>query len=110
MSRFTTIPHTNHRACLPVIKASALAVWLHCWRNVPNAVQFTYEANGVSTVLIPALSYGLSWRARTVADLIGIANGGTASSVNEDDGDRNYKRKDCSPMYSKVLTILKSNV
>jgi len=91
MSRFTTIPRTNHRACLPVIKASALAVGL-LLAGAANAVQFTYD-NGVSGSFDSTLSYGLSWRAQSPdRSLIGIANGGTASSVNEDDGDRNYKK------------------
>ena len=91
MSRFKTIPRTNHSTCLPVIKASALAVGLML-AGAANAVQFTYE-NGVSGSFDSTLSYGLSWRAQSPdRSLIGIANGGTASSVNEDDGDRNYKK------------------
>jgi hypothetical protein len=39
------------------------------------------------------LSYGASWRAsKPTPSLIGVGNGGTAGTVNSDDGDLNFKR------------------
>lgn len=53
--------------------------------------QFTYDE--VQGSLDTTVSYGLSWRAQSRdSDIIGIANGGKAFSVNGDDGNLNYDR------------------
>ena len=54
------------------------------------AFQFKMD-NGLTGSLDTTLSYGVSVRASSRdASLFGIANGGTARSVNEDDGNLNY--------------------
>ena len=87
MSGLNTTQRTRQHAYLPAIKASAVAVGL-LLASAAQATQFTFD-NGVSGSFDSTLSYGLSWRAQSPdRSLIGITNGGTASSVNEDDGDR----------------------
>ncbi len=85
----------SHRAFLPAVKVSAVAVASTialCFAGAANAVQFTYDS-GVTGSFDTTLSYGLSIRAQApIRSLIGIANGGASRSVNEDDGDRNYKK------------------
>ena len=73
--------------------AMPLAVALALWGAAPaHALQFElpsgFKANVDTTV-----SYGVSVReADRDPNLIGIANGGTSRSVNEDDGDLNFDR------------------
>lgn len=56
------------------------------------AFQFKME-NGLTGSLDTTVSYGISVRAASRdPGLIGIANGGTSRSVNEDDGDLNYEK------------------
>jgi Protein of unknown function (DUF1302) len=84
-----------HRAFLPAVKVSAVAVASAIslgFAGSANAIQFTYDS-GVTGSFDTTLSYGLSIRAQApIKSLIGIANGGASRSVNEDDGDRNYKK------------------
>ena len=90
MSRHTNHPK-SHRAYFPAIKVSALAVGLML-AGAAGATQFTYD-NGITGSFDSTFSYGISKRLQAPdASLIGITNGGTAASVNEDDGDRNYKK------------------
>jgi hypothetical protein len=82
---------TRARALSPVLKASAVAVAL-ALTSTANAEQFSYE-NGFSGSFDSTLSYGISVRAeKQDPSLIGIANGGTSRSTNEDDGDRFYAK------------------
>jgi hypothetical protein len=75
----------------PALKISAVAVGLALSASA-QAGQFTFE-NGASGSFDTTISYGVSVRTKNPdASLIGIANGGTARSVNEDDGDRNYQK------------------
>lgn len=77
----------------PALKLSALAVSLAV-ASAANAVTFTTE-NGVSGSFDSTFSFGHSIRTEKPApSLIGIANGGTSRSVNEDDGTRNYLKGD----------------
>jgi hypothetical protein len=56
------------------------------------AMQFEF-ANGIKANLDTTVSYGVSIRAQDRdASLIGIANGGTSRSVNEDNGDLNFEQ------------------
>jgi hypothetical protein len=56
------------------------------------AMQFEF-ANGIKANLDTTVSYGVSIRAEDRdASLIGIANGGTSRSVNEDNGDLNFDK------------------
>lgn len=68
-----------------------LALLALFWASPAAAFQFTLGE--VQGSLDSTLSYGLSWR---MADqdkrLIGIANGGTAYSLNGDDGNLNYDK------------------
>jgi hypothetical protein len=71
----------------PLVIAIALAV-----PGPALAFQFKLE-NGITGSLDTTLSYGVSVRADSRDNaLIGIANGGTTRSVNEDDGDLNYEK------------------
>src|SRR6266545_2421063 len=75
------------KSFVPVAKPLALAV---AFAAAPAlAVQFEFE-NGLKASVDTTLTYGIAIRAadRDPA-LIGIANGGTSRSVNEDDGDLN---------------------
>lgn len=81
------------RALSPVLKASTVAVAL-ALSGTASAIQFSYE-NGFNGSFDSALSYGISVRAQEQSKtLIGLANGGVSRSVNDDDGDRAYKKGD----------------
>ena len=78
-------------ALSPVLKVSSLAVALAIGGNA-HAIQFNYD-NGFSGSFDSTFSYGISVRAQSASpSLIGIANGGTARSTNEDDGNRSYAK------------------
>ena len=89
----------SRRAFLPVVKTSAAAVASALvsaialsFAGSADAIQFTYDT-GVTGSFDTTFSYGLSIRAQApIKSLIGIANGGSERSVNEDDGDRNYQK------------------
>ncbi|APV48378.1 hypothetical protein BWI17_00955 [Betaproteobacteria bacterium GR16-43] len=71
----------------PLVLALALAA-----AGPAAAYQFKMD-NGITANVDTTLSYGAAFRAQGAErQLIGIANGGTTRSVNEDDGDLNYKR------------------
>ena len=58
---------------------------------VSPAEAFQFSLGDVQASLDSTLSYGLSWRvADRDDDLVGLANGGKAYSVNGDDGNLNY--------------------
>jgi hypothetical protein len=75
----------------PAVKPLALAIAL---AGCGTAQAFKYEfANGVSASIDTVLSYGISVRANDRDEtLVGIANGGRARTVNEDDGNLNFKK------------------
>ncbi|MCW5766949.1 MAG: DUF1302 domain-containing protein, partial [Phycisphaeraceae bacterium] len=73
----------------PLLKPLALALAL-AGAGPALAFQFKLD-NGLTGSLDTTLSYGISVRASDRdRSLVGIANGGTARSVNEDDGNLNY--------------------
>ncbi len=77
----------------PALKLSALAVGL-ALAGTAGAEQFKYD-NGMTGSFDSTFSYGLSIRISDPSkDLIGLSNGGTSRSVNEDDGTRNYKKNE----------------
>lgn len=83
----------------PALKPLALATVLACATSA-HAFQFKTE-NGISGSFDTTISYGVSVRAQGAdSNLIGIANGGTSRSTNEDDGNRNYKKND---IFANVL-------
>ena len=73
----------------PLVAALALAL---APATPAVAMQFEF-ANGIKANLDTTVTYGISIRAadRDPA-LIGIANGGTSRTVNEDDGDLNFEK------------------
>ncbi len=73
--------------------AKPLAVALALWGAAPaHALQFEFP-NGIKANVDTTVSYGISVRASDRdPTLIGIANGGTSRSVNEDDGDLNFDK------------------
>src|SRR5436190_23272813 len=75
----------------PAVKPLAIAIAL---LGCGTASAFKSEfANGVSLSVDTTVSYGISVRAEERdSALIGIANGGTARTVNEDDGNLNFKK------------------
>jgi hypothetical protein len=83
----------NRSRPAPILKPLALAAVLYCATSA-QAFQFKTE-NGISGSFDTTVSYGVSIRAKDPdASLIGISQGGTARSTNEDDGNRNYKKGD----------------
>ncbi len=78
------------RPALATLSAALIATGLCA---APNAIAMSFDwGNGVSGSFDTTLSLGGLWRmqGRDPA-LIGIANGGTARSVNGDDGNLNYR-------------------
>jgi Protein of unknown function (DUF1302) len=83
--------HLTRSTFLPALKLSALAVGLAIAGGA-SAAQFKFDS-GISGSFDSTFSYGLSIRTQDPdKSLIGLANGGTSRSVNEDDGTRNYKK------------------
>lgn len=75
----------------PVVKPLALAVAL-LGAGSAHALQFE-PVNDLKVQVDTTVSYGVSIRAQTAdPNLIGITNGGTSRSVNEDNGDLNFSR------------------
>ncbi len=74
------------------VKPLVLAVAMLAAAGPAAAFQFKME-NGLTGSLDTILSYGASFRAdNRNPGLIGIANGGSSRSVNEDDGDLNWEK------------------
>ena len=89
------------RMAVPVLKATAVAVGL-ALSGAAGAISLQFD-NGVSGSFDTTISAGVSVRTeKPDPTLIGIANGGTSRSVNEDDGDRGYKRGDT---FSELLKV-----
>lgn len=85
----------------PLAKRSAVAVAL-LLAGVAHAEQFKFE-NGISGSLDSTISAGVSIRTEGPdGRLFGIANGGQSRSVNEDDGDRAFKR---NRPFSKLIKV-----
>ncbi len=75
----------------PAAKPLALALAL-CGTVPAYALQFSWD-NGLKANVDTTITYGIAVRASgRDPNLIGIANGGTSRSVNEDDGDLNFKK------------------
>lgn len=79
------------KASRPALKPLALALAL-AGSTPAFALQFEFD-NGLKANLDTTLTYGISVRAQgRDPALYGIANGGTARSVNEDDGNLNFDK------------------
>jgi hypothetical protein len=90
-------------ALRPALKPLALAVALLGAGSV-HAMQFTLGEE-VKASVDTTITYGISVRAsKRDPALIGIANGGTSRSVNEDDGDRNFDKGDAFANLIKATT------
>ena len=91
------------KAFRPAVKPLALAIAL-LGAAPAFALQFTFD-NGLKANVDTTLTYGIAIRAddRDPA-LIGIANGGTSRSVNEDDGDLNFKKNKAFSNVIKATT------
>lgn len=91
----------NHRHALPAVKVSVLAIGL-ALSGAATAEQFKFES-GLTGSFDTTISAGVSIRTESPdRTLIGIANGGTSRSVNEDDGDRAYKK---NRPFSELLKV-----
>src|SRR5438552_11615088 len=78
-------------ALRPTLKPLVLALSL-LGAGSAHALQFNW-GNDVKASIDTTISYGISIRANDRdPSLIGIANGGTSRSVNEDDGDLNFDK------------------
>ena len=79
-------------ALRPTLKPLVLALSL-LGAGSAHALQFNW-GNDVKASIDTTISYGISMRANDRdPSLIGIANGGTSRSVNEDDGDLNFDKR-----------------
>ena len=93
--------HNNCCTQMPILKVSALAIGLTL-AGAANAEQFKFD-NGISGSLDTTISAGVSVRLGEIdKNLIGIANGGTSRSVNEDDGDRSFAK---NRPFSELLKV-----
>jgi hypothetical protein len=87
--------HSRLGVLLPVLLAML-------WGTPAAAFQFDFGTGGQGS-LDSTLSYGVSWRvSESDKDIIGLANGGRAYSVNGDDGNLNYDNGD---PFSSLLKI-----
>lgn len=85
----------------PLVVALALA-------GAGPALAFQFKLdNGLAGSVDTTVSYGISVRAGSRdPSLVGIANGGTSRSVNEDDGNRNYDKNKAFANLVKATTEL----
>ncbi|MFK5927466.1 MAG: DUF1302 domain-containing protein, partial [Desulfuromusa sp.] len=71
------------------------------------AFAFQFGSGDFTGSLDSTLSYGLAWRMEDQdPDIVGLANGGNAFSVNIDDGDLNYDKGDLINNTAKVTSEL----
>ena len=91
------------KAFRPAVKPLALAIAL-LGAAPAFALQFEFQ-NGLKAQVDTTITYGISMRAddRDPA-LIGIANGGTSRSTNEDDGDLNFNKNKAFANVIKATT------
>ncbi len=91
------------KAFRPAVKPLALAIAL---LGAAPAFALQYEFNnGLKAQVDTTVTYGIAMRADDPDPaLYGIANGGTSRSVNEDDGDLNYKKNKAFSNVIKATT------
>jgi hypothetical protein len=91
----------------PAAKPLALALALALTAAAPAYdLQFSFD-NGLQVNLDTTLSYGVSVRAESRdPSLIGIANGGTSRSTNEDNGDLNFDKNKLFANVAKATSDL----
>ena len=86
----------NIAKCGPrfVLSAGTLSILL-AFPQAADAFQFTSDSGELTGSFDTTISLGAAWRTQSRDPaLVGIANGGTSRSVNEDDGDLNYDKND----------------
>jgi hypothetical protein len=87
----------------PALKPIALAIALAAAAPA-YALEFNFE-NGARVNVDTTVTYGIAIRTESPDPaLIGIANGGTSRSVNEDDGDLNFKKNKAFSNLIKATT------
>ena len=90
--------HGRRRVVLPLLLAMLCGT---------PAAAFQFNLGEVNGSLDSTLSYGLSWRMDDQdKDIIGVANGGNAYSVNYDDGNLNYDKGDLISNTTKITSEL----
>lgn len=90
--------HSRRGVVLPILLAMLCGT---------PAAAFQFDFGEVEGSLDSTLSYGMSWRMSAQdKDIIGLANGGRAYSVNGDDGDLNYDKNDVFSSLAKVTSDL----
>ena len=89
----------------------ATAVALALGASAPSqSFEFTSASGELTGSFDTTLSLGARWRMeKPDSALIGIANGGTARSVNEDDGNLNWDRGDAVSLAAKATHDLEVN-
>jgi hypothetical protein len=90
--------HGRRRVVLPLLLAMLCGT---------PAAAFQFDFGDVEGSLDSTISYGMSWRMSDQdKDIIGLANGGRAYSVNGDDGNLNYDRDDAFSSLAKITSDL----
>ena len=90
--------HGRRRVVLPVLLAMLCGT---------PAAAFQFDFGEVEGSFDSTISYGMSWRMSDQdKDIIGLANGGRAYSVNGDDGNLNYDRDDAFSSLAKITSEL----
>ncbi len=99
---------------MSVLKMSSRDQWIRTFLLVVvviswalPAIAFQFSIGDVRGNLDTTLSYGLSWRMEAADKaIIGIRNGGTAYSLNGDDGNLNYDKGDLTSNTAKITSEL----
>ncbi|MEL7449312.1 MAG: DUF1302 domain-containing protein [Pseudomonadota bacterium] len=102
-------PAQRDRALRLSALGSAVALALACG-STAHAVGFSSESGDFYGSWDTTLSYGQSWRMeRASPGQVGIANGGEAFSVNNDDGTLNFQRGKPTSRTAKITSELELN-
>ncbi|HEX9625988.1 MAG TPA: DUF1302 domain-containing protein [Acidiferrobacterales bacterium] len=93
----------NYRGYRFTLSACTLAVAATLAAAPARAFEFSSPSGELRGSFDTTVSLGASWRLQDLdPELVGITNGGTARSVNEDDGNLNYEKKDTISAAVKV--------
>jgi hypothetical protein len=107
-----TFPARKAQRRLPAARPGLYAAFCVASLSLPSApaTAFEFEFNEVTGSFDTTLSYGIMVRASSKdKDLIGVANGGRAASVNYDDGTLNYGNGDIASNVAKFTSELDLN-
>ncbi|MCZ6716080.1 MAG: DUF1302 domain-containing protein [Gammaproteobacteria bacterium] len=105
-----TIPTNRRRQSAPLRGAILFALCLSILLVSPAwSVEFGDSTDGLHGNWDTTVSYGQTWRVQSPdLELIGLANGGTALSLNHDDGTLNYDTGTISRVF-KITTEIEAN-